>query len=228
MKKLLSFMLVLIVGITVVACENIQTRPTVDSLKELEDVIENDVENTLAELEVDFESLKNQIATYEQYKANTTDVEAFYDKVYSTQQSLTIRLREYSIKYVETVLALDIDIDDKYDKLGEVYDIIYKDAGEDICDGIYDGILDDMYDVYYNGILDDAYGSVSFSEWSDLRSDEFERWSNSRSDVFDDWSDFRSDVHDFCSDIRGEVWDDDIEKANEKLEDFKEDLLKLK
>lgn len=85
-----------------------------------------------------------------------------------------------------------------------------------------------MYDTFYNGILDDAYDDAPYDEWSDARSDEYDWWSDTRSDVYDEWSDFRSDVYDFWSDMRSELWDDDIEKAENKLKDFKEDIEKQK
>ena len=46
--------------------------------------------------------------------------------------------------------------------------------------------------------------------------------------MYDEWSDFRSEVYDFWSDLRGEMWDDDMEKAMEIVEDFKEGIEKRK
>ncbi len=66
-----------------------------------------------------------------------------------------------------------------------------------------------------------------YSEWSDARSDEYEWWSDTRSNVYEDWSDMRSDIYEFQSDLRGELWSDDIDKAQEKIEDFREDIEKL-
>lgn len=83
---------------------------------------------------------------------------------------------------------------------------------------------DDMYGFYYEGLLDDAYDTVPYDEWSELSSNEYDWWSDACSTVYDDWSDFRSDVYDFWDDLRSEVWDDDIEKATEKMEDFRTDI----
>lgn len=256
MKKILSFILILVMALSLVACggtadsddapaadSNVTTEESADkdtekdnaeveveanSLEALEEMVNKDVEDTIAALIKDYEDLQTEIDTYDKYKANTETVETFYADVLATHQELTIRLREYALSYAEMILASDSETDDKYEEMEELYDVIYDGAGEDIYDEIYDGILKDMYDVYYEGILKDAYDTVEYSEWSDLRSDEYDWWSDTRSDVYDDWSDFRSDVYDFWSDMRSELWDDDIEKATEKVEDFKADIEKLK
>ena len=208
--------------------ENSQATFEIDSLESLEEMINSDVENTISALSKNFEDLKTKIDTYEKYKSNTAEIEVFYNETYASHEALTIRLREYALAYAETILKSEIDNDDKYDEMDELYDVIYDGAGDDLYDEIYDGILDDIYDVYYDGILDDAYDTVQYSEWSDLRSDEYDWWSDTRSDIYDDWSDFRSDVYDFWSDIRSDLWDDDLENANERVEKFKKDVNKLK
>lgn len=38
----------------------------------------------------------------------------------------------------------------------------------------------------------------------------------------------RSDIYEFQSDLRGELWSDDIDKVQEKIEDFRKDVEKLK
>lgn len=205
---------------------NEETEIKADSLDTLEEMVEKDVEDTIASLTKSYEDLQAEVDTYDKYKTNTETVEGFYVDIVATQQELTIRLREYALSYAELILTSGSD--DKYDDLKEIYDVVYDDAAEEVYDEIYNGILKDMYDVYYNGILKDAYDTVEYSEWSDLRSDEYDWWSDSRSDAYDDWSDVRSDVYDFWSDMRGEMWDDDIEKAQEEIEDFREDIEKLK
>lgn len=208
--------------------EEIKTDIKADSLDELEDLVIKEVDKSVASLTEKYEQLKNDIDTYEKYKTNTDKIEEFYNDVYVSHHTLTLKLREYALSYAEIILSSDNSIDDKYDELEELYDNVYDDAGEDVYDEIYDGILEEIYDFYYDGILDKAYDTVPYKEWSDLRSDEYDWWSDTRSDVYDDWSDFRSDVYDFWSDMRSELWDDDIDKAMEKKEDFKDDITKLK
>lgn len=196
---------------------------------ELNEVVSTDVENTISAIKSEYEKLITMIDSYEKYLENTDKVEIFYKHVYEDTSNLCIRMREYSLNYAEEILASDYSNNDKYKNLDELYDCIYDDAGDDIYDGIYDGILDDIYDNFYDGILDDAYDNgVPYDEWSDARSDEYDWWSDTRSDVYDEWSDFRSDVYEFWSDMRSELWDDDIERAKEKIIDFQEDIEKLK
>lgn len=241
MKKRLLLILAMTMVLSGVACGNTsvqdkdvvneettnkQTEIKADSLDALEEMVEKEVEDTIASLAESYEDLQAEIDTYDKYKANTEKVEAFYADVVETQQSLTIRLREYALSYAEMIV--DSDSDDKYDELEEIYDVVYDDAAEEVYDEIYKGILEDMYDLYYNGILKDAYNTVEYSEWSDLRSDEYDWWSDSRSDAYDDWSDVRSDIYGFYSDMRGEMWADDMERAQEKIEDFRADIEELK
>lgn len=247
-KTLLIFALVVILLLT--ACGNVSdssTKPTFDnsistkneeneintdikatSLDELENLVVKDVENTIDTLKKTYEELTTKIDTYDKYKEHKNEVKSFYSLVVVTNKNLSIRLREYALIYAELILKSDDLVDDKYEEMENLYDVVYDDAGDDVYDEIYDGILDDIYKRYYDGILDDAYDTVEYDEWSDLHSDEYDWWSDASSDVYDDWSDFRSDVYDFWSDVRGELWDKDIEKAIDIKEDFKSDINKLK
>lgn len=197
--------------------------------EELNEVVSADVENTISAIKSEYEKLVEDIDTYEKYLKNTNKVEAFYEQVCEDTKHLCIRMREYSINYAEEIMASDKSNSDKYKDFKELYDCIYDDAGDDIYDEIYDDILDGIFDSFYDGILDDAYDDgAPYDEWSDARSDEYDWWSDTRSDVYDEWSDFRSDVYDFWSDMRSELWDDDIEGAEERIADFREDIEKIK
>lgn len=205
--------------------------PSANTDGDLDDIVIKGVEDTVAALNAEYEGLKAEIDTYAEYLDNTDKMEAFYAKIRDTNYSLCVRMYEYSLNYAESIVNSDMSNDDKYDELEELYDSIYDDAGNEIYDGIYDGILDDMYEDFYDGLLDDAYDNEEYSEyseWSDARSDEYEWWSDTRSKVYEDWSDMRSDIYEFQSDLRGELWSDDIDKALEKIEDFREDVEKLK
>lgn len=205
--------------------------PSANTDGDLDDIVIKDVEDTVAALNAEYEGLKAEIDTYAKYLDSTDKMEDFYAKIQDTNYSLCVRMYEYSLDYAESIVNSDMSNDEKYDELEELYDSIYDDAGNEIYDGIYDGILEDMYDDFYDGLLDDAYDNEEYSEyseWSDARSDEYEWWSDTRSQVYEDWSDMRSDIYEFQSDLRGELWSDDIEKALEKIEDFHEDVEKLK
>lgn len=197
--------------------------------EELNEAVSTDVENTVSAIKSEYENLVTEIDTYEKYLDNTDKVKAFYKQVCEDTKNLCIRMREYSVNYAERIMASDQSNEEKYEDFEELYDCIYDDAGDDIYDEIYEDILDDIYDAFYGGILEDAYDQdVEYEEWSDVCSNEYDWWSDAKSDVYDECSDFRSDVYDFWSDMSSELWDDDIERANEKIADFREDIEKLK
>ncbi|MBQ4166352.1 MAG: hypothetical protein IJD85_08525 [Oscillospiraceae bacterium] len=199
-----------------------------DSVDNLADIVEKDVGDTIAVLNSEYEQLKAELNTFDIYLANADKMEAFYEKVNVTNRNLCIRMYEYSLNYAEIIINSDMTFDDKYDELDNLLDDVYDDAGDEILDGIYDGILEDMLDDYYDGIIENGQDTVEYSTWYHARSDEYEWWYDTRSDVYEDWYDFRGDVYEFWSDLRGEMWDDDQEKALEKIEDFRKDIEKMK
>ena len=198
----------------------------VNSLEELEKIIEEDVDDTIAVLSSEFNTLKGDIDSYSKFKSNVKDVEAFYDKIVEQTEKLCIRLQEYAVKYGEIIMNSNTSASDKYDDFDDMYDCIYDDACDEILDGVYNGILDDMLDSFYNGIIDD-YDYDNYSEWSDILSKEYRRWSDASSDVYKLWSDTSSEVYGFWSDMQSELWNDDLEGANEDLMNYKEDVQKL-
>ncbi|GAB5081768.1 hypothetical protein Osc1_09410 [Hominimerdicola sp. 21CYCFAH17_S] len=205
--------------------------PSANSDEDINDVVIKDIEDTLAALSSEYETLKSEIDTYTKFLSGTEKMDDFCARVYDTNYNLCVKMCEYSLEYAEDIVNSGMSNDDKYDELDELYDSIYDDGGEEIYDGIYDGILEDMYDDFYDGLLDDAYDNEEYSEyseWYDMRSNEYERWYDTRSDVYEDWYDMRSDIYEFWTDLRSELWDDDIEKAKKKIEDFREDVEKIK
>lgn len=197
--------------------------------EELNEAVSTDVENTVSAIKSEYENLVTEIDTYEKYLDNTDKVKAFYKQVCEDTKNLCIRMREYSVNYAERIMASDQSNEEKYEDFEELYDCIYDDAGDDIYDEIYEGILKDVYDAFYGGILEDAYDQdVTYEEWSDALSNEYDWWSDACSDVYDEWSDCLSDVCDFWSDVTGELWNDDAERAEEKIVDFQERIEKLK
>ena len=159
------------------------------SLEELNESIMKYAEDSVNELNEEYEQLKTDIDTYKKFIDNADTMEGFYSNVVKKTQDICIRLREYSIEYAELIMASDKENDEKYDDLDELYDNIYEDACDVVYDEIYDGLLEDMYDDFYDGLLDDAYDNDEYGdykEWADVRSDEYERWSDSRSDVYEE------------------------------------------
>lgn len=197
------------------------------SYDELEAKIESEVESTLTALATEWETLAEDIDSYESYVAKATEIAAFYDKVHRTSATLCIQMRQYSIDYAKAIMASGKSTDDMYDDLEAFYDLIYDDMGDEIYDGIYDGILDEMYDALYSGALDKRPDGVEYSDWSNARSNEYEMWSDTRSNTYEQWSDFRGDVYEFWSDMRSEMYGDDTEAAQEEIDDFQKDVDKL-
>ena len=198
------------------------------SLEELEEKVASDVEGSIAALQEEYTALVTDIDSYEKYLESVETVEGFYAKVLSETQSIFTKLQEYCVEYANLILASDKEHVEKYDDFDEMYDCVYEDACDEVYDEVYEGILDDIYDAFYDGILDDAKDDADYSEWLDARSNEYELWLETRSDVYEEWLDSRSDIYEFWLDIRGEMWDDDMEKAQEVVEDFKEDIEKRK
>ncbi len=194
----------------------------------LEEIVLLDVETAIDALCEEYDALLVSVDTYEKYLENVEMVEGFYEKVHSETGNICIRLREYCVEYANIILASDKSFADRRNDFDEIYDCIYEDATDEIYDEIYNGILDDIYDDLYSGLLDEAYGDAEYEEWSEARSNEYEWWSDTRSEVYDEWSDCRSDIYDFWSDMKGEMWDEDIEKAYEKVTDFIEDIEQIK
>ncbi len=208
--------------------ESKETEPVAGTpIDQIEDAVEKDVKDTLSSVNAKYEELTADIDTYDKFVSNTDRVESFYNGILEDTKAICVRMREYSIAYAEAVLSLDMSEYDKYDELEGLYDCIYDDAGDDIYDGIYDDLFDDLYDSFYDGIIDEAYDSIPYKEWSEVHSGEYERWSDTRSDIYDEWSDCRSDIYELWSDVGSELFDDDIERAYDKINDFKDDVAKL-
>ena len=215
---------------TVPAAEKETTPATIpiSTGDDLDAQIEANVEAVLADLNAEYESIIAGVDSYDAYMTKQAEIVAFYEKVNATSADLCIKMCGYAITYAENILASGKSTDDMYDDMEIVYDLIYDDMGDEIYDGIYDGILDDIYDDFYDGALDDQPDDVEYSDWSKARSNEYEMWSDTRSDAYEQWSDYRSDVYEFWSDIRSELWNDELESAQEELDDFRADVEKMK
>ena len=198
------------------------------TIEELEGNISKDIENTVNALNSEWQTLSATLTTYDDYVKNAEKVEQFYEKINTQTEQACIRLQEYAVKYAEMIMSSDMSNDDKYDAFDDLNDCIYDDVSDDLNDGIYDGLLKDMQDALYEGALDDSDDADSYSDWYDVRSNEYENWYDTRSDVYENWYDTRSDIYSFYYDMRSELWSDDIEKAEDILADYKEDVKKLK
>ena len=199
----------------------------INSISEIESVIERDIETTVNKIESEWIELKNKIVSYSEYKNNVGEVKNFYEKIETQTEQLLARMERYSVRYAEIIMDLNESTDDKYDVFEDLLDCIYEDATEEIYDRIYEGILDEMGEEIYEGVLEDAEDEVAYKEWRTTRSDEYSMWRETRSDVYKSYRNTRSNIYEFYRDMRSELWSDDIEKANKELSKYKEAVLKL-
>ena len=226
-KRIICLILAVITLTSLTACDKSEKKSKYESFEDFSAIVEQDIEGTVSPLKAEYEELIAEIYTYDKYLSNASKVEAFYNKIYETHHDLCSRMYEYSLDYAELIIRSDKSNYDKYDDLKELQSFIYDDSGDEIYDEIYDGLMSDMYDSYYDGVLDDAYKeNASNREWYYIHSDEYDMWSDARSDIYDDLSDCRSDIYKFLSDLKREVYDNDIEKAEKKINDFSKDIEK--
>lgn len=195
--------------------------------EDIENAVSQSVEDSLSSLNTEFESLSEEIDTYQKYIENADSIKTFYDNTNNASASICATMYVYCLDFADVILASGKDKSDMYDDLDVIYDCIYDDAADDIYDGIYDGLLDDLYDAFYDGALDDKDDDTPYEEWSGARSDEYDLWSDTRSACYDHWSDMRSDVYGFWSDLRSDVYRGDMEKAKETVEEFRNDLISM-
>ena len=233
MKKIIVFVMKAAMICGLAACReetvsNGEKKISVNTIEELEDVIEKDVTDTVDGLRAEYDQLTAEIDTYEKYVENIERVNEFYNRVDEENRAVCIRMREYSITYTELVLKSDGSNSDKYDAIENLYDCIYDDAGGGIYDGIYDDIMGDMYNAIYDRVVSDGYDQASYNEWSEISSDAYKMWSDSLSSIYYEWSDAFSDIYDFWFDVSGDLLEGDIDKVNEEITKFREDTEKLK
>ena len=233
MKKVIAFIVTAAMICSLAACggvtvSNGEKKISVNTIEELEEIVEKDVTDTVDGLRAEYEQLTAEIDTYDKYVDNIDKVNEFYTRINEENRAICIRMREYSITYTELVLKSGGSNSDKYDAIGDLYDCIYDDACGDIYDGIYDNLMGDMYDTIYDGVVSDGYDHVSYKEWSDMLSDAYKMGSDSLSDIYGEWSDALSDIYGFWADVSGDLWNDDTDKVNEEITKFMEDIGKLK
>ncbi len=192
------------------------------------DKVEKDVNDTLDSVTQKYDALVAEIGDYDAYVANYDKVKSFYSETLATQKETDLRLREYASAYAQMVVSSSAENKDKYKDLKDIYDVVYDDAEGDLYKGIYDGAFKDIYDAFYDGVLKDAYNTIPYDEWYDAKSTAYDDWYSAKSDAYDEWYETKSDVYDFWNDVRSEVLDNDLDRAQSKIDKFNESISKLK
>ncbi len=234
MKKLIALLLSVFVVMGCAACGTavtmtVEEQPvSVGSVEALEELVNKDIDDTVAGLRADYDALAAEIDTYDKYTKNKSKVEDFYTKILAETRDLCLRMREYGICYAELVMKMGGTYEEKYDAFSEMYDCIYDDACGEIYDAIYEDLQGDMYDLIYDGVVSDGYDLEAYALWSKVSSEAYDMWRDSLSDVYDEWSDALSDIYDFWSDVLNAILDDDTEEIREEIEKFEEENEKLR
>lgn len=195
---------------------------------DLASTAEGDVEKTVESLNKQYEELVAKVNSFDAYRENVDSVQAYYDGVLAETRDLGIRLRQYAADCASYVLSSGCTPGQMYDDLEVLYDDLYDGAGDDFYDGIYDDLYGSLYDAFYSGVVEDGYDLIGYGEWSELSSAAYDMYSDSMSEVYELISDCRSDIYEFSSDIRSDVFNDKTDKAKEELDEFREDIDKLK
>lgn len=203
----------------------------VNTGKTKEEIVENaekEFDEKYNALYAEWEALSTKITSFDVYTENVEEIEAFYKKVYETTATYCKDLYYYTLSYAQLILSSESSYSEKRDEFGDIYDLIYDDMTEKVYDDIYDGLLQEMYNTFYDGIIDEASDSVNSSLWYDVRSDEYSLWYDARSDVYSFWYDTKGDIYSFIYDIQAELWDQDDERIEKQVEEFRSDIEKIR
>lgn len=194
------------------------------TLETINEAIEEEYTSRINTLKTEAEALISELNTPDAYIANSDKVKDFYQQIIAETNTLCILMKEYALRYAELILASDLSDGDKQDTLDGIYDYIYEDAADEIYDEIYDTILDDLYDAFYDGVLDNRPDSISYEEWDYITTDEYNQLDYTRDIVYFLRNRLSSDVYKFRSNLRTALYNSDTERAQNKIDEFKESI----
>jgi uncharacterized coiled-coil protein SlyX len=184
------------------------------TFKTLENTITKDFESTISDLEERYVSLSTTITTINSYVFNKQSVFDYYSQIVTDIKSLSLRLCDYSIDYVELMLTVDsLDMNSSFEQLCDR-------LGNSISERVYDGVLSNMNEHFYSGILSAQSDDIDENEWTTLRSEENKLWSDVRSEIEEGWSDCRSIISEFQSEVKTAFQENNTERIDELIQDF--------
>ncbi|MFR0556763.1 hypothetical protein [Pseudoscardovia radai] len=191
------------------------------SLKSISEAQENDL---ITRLTAQKDALTSKISDYDSYKANASEVEAFYDTITSETEKTLLLYRQDAAVYANAVLSSGKSAHDMYSDIDAIDDDLYNGVLDDTLDDVYNGLLDDLRDALYNGVLNDPDAASDYSEWSSICSNEYSQNSRSSSEVYAAISSTSSKIYSFSSALGIHLYSGDIDAAKKELSDFQAEL----
>lgn len=191
------------------------------SLKSISEAQENDL---ITRLTAQKDALISKISDYDSYKANASEVEAFYDTITSETEKTLLLYRQDAAVYANAVLSSGKSAHDMYSDIDAIDDDLYNGVLDDTLDDVYNGLLDDLRDALYNGALNDSDAASDYSEWSSTCSNEYSQNSKASSEVYAAISSTSSKIYSFSSALGIHLYSGDIDAAKKELSDFQAEL----
>ena len=220
MKKIIAFLLTVIMLFSLVACAgpsntpdntgapnsentNVADTPPSQSATPGREYDETDPAAVLDEITADFSEVTTTLTqklaetfsavgtTYEDYQNNKGLVDEWIELVLSESDALFARTRENSVAYFKLIAA---DEDHKYSEFCD-------EALDEYYDTVYDKAMDNYYDDLYDDAMDDLYDEYYDGIVDDAYDDiEYSEWSDASSECYKTWSDASSAIYKKWSD----------------------------
>lgn len=191
------------------------------SLKSISEAQENDL---ITRLTAQKDALTSKISDYDSYKANASEVEAFYDTITSETKKTLLLYRQDAAVYANAVLSSGKSAHDMYSDIDAINDDLYYGVLDDTRDDVYYGLLNDLRDALYYGALNDSDAASDYSEWSSTCSTEYSQNSRSSSEVYAAISSTSSKIYSFRSMLSARLYSGDIDAAKKELSEFQAEL----
>lgn len=191
------------------------------SLKSISEAQENDL---ITRLTAQKDALTSKISDYDSYKANASEVEAFYDTITSETEKTLLLYRQDAAVYANAVLSSGKSAHDMYSDIDAINDDLYYGVLDGTLDDVYYGLLDDLRDALYYGALNDSDAASDYSEWSSTCSNEYSQNSRSSSEVYAAISSTSSKIYSFSSVLGIHLYSGDIDAAKKELSGFQAEL----
>lgn len=216
MKKRLLPAMLLVLGIMLCACNKAdnagsaegeseayvisdaakdEMKSSLTSLDEIIEAYETDLTAMVSELNSEYETLLEEVDSYNAYKEHPEKIATFYEKVSTETDKLFARYDVYTEAYFR--MALDsTDENKKLDRaFDDYYDDIYDDIYDDYYDDVYTKLYDNIYDDFYSDMFDEAYDTLPHREYLDAHSEFYDAYRESHSNIYSKYIDSKNKAH---------------------------------